>query len=349
MTPRIDYIEVYISHTCNLNCTSCINYNNYAFRGHQRWADYGDIYRQWSNVLDIKSLGLLGGEPMLNPDFLQWVDGLTDLWPETELIILTNGTQISRWPALYDRLLEKNCRMRISAHGKKISETIHQSLMQFLVGDVVITAEYTANEQQAWRDSYQKLADPSWPSCDTVEQFDLLPAHIQDECREHRISPEHWLDFAQTVWYTDCNGVRVQWFKSDWFNYQPAARFNDITGMIELHDSDPVMAIQHCCGSLGHYLHQGRLYKCNQVAILPDFIDWAPNLDIEPWQRDLIKSYQPAQVSWSQQDIMDFVRDLQTNTPIENCRLCPGHNINLNIEAGVKKIKFVKHARNQPL
>ena len=339
MKPRIDYIEVYISHTCNLNCTSCINYNNYAFAGHQRWHEYSKEYRRWAELIDIKSMGLLGGEPMLNPDFLVWVNELTDLWPNTELIILTNGTQISRWPELYKLLQTKNCRMRISAHGREISAKIHHDLENFLQGQITITAEYTSNEQQAWRDSYSKISDRSWPRCDSVEQFDTLPSWIQQECRQQNLSPKHWLEFAQTVWYQDSQGVKVQWFKSDLFNYQPAARLNH-NNQIELHNSDPVMAIQHCCGSLGHYLHRGRLYKCNQVAILPEFTDWAPNLDIEPWQKELIQNYQPARTTWSTQDIYHFVKDLQTNTPIENCRLCPDHNINLGIEAGVKKVKF---------
>jgi hypothetical protein len=34
-----------------------------------------------------------------------------------------------------------------------------------------------------WAEFYNQIKDPSWPSCDTEQQFSQLPQHIQHECR----------------------------------------------------------------------------------------------------------------------------------------------------------------------
>ena len=70
-------VEFYITNVCNLSCAGCNRFNNYKFKGLQRWDDYKDIYRRWSEELHVtKYIGILGGEPMLNPDFMNWLEGV---------------------------------------------------------------------------------------------------------------------------------------------------------------------------------------------------------------------------------------------------------------------------------
>ena len=45
---RLNYMEFYITNVCNLTCTGCNRFNNYKFKGFQRWADYKEEYTQWS-------------------------------------------------------------------------------------------------------------------------------------------------------------------------------------------------------------------------------------------------------------------------------------------------------------
>ena len=98
---HLRYIEAYITNVCNLNCDNCRTYNNYSFTGHQRWDDYKDLYADWGKRLVIDRIGLLGGEPMLNPTFIDWIEGFISIWPKVEIVINTNGTQFNRWPNLY--------------------------------------------------------------------------------------------------------------------------------------------------------------------------------------------------------------------------------------------------------
>ena len=78
---HIPYVEFYIINVCNLACAGCNRFNDYNFTGYQRWSDYASVYQQWAEQVDVGSIGILGGEPLLNPTFMDWVQGINQLWP----------------------------------------------------------------------------------------------------------------------------------------------------------------------------------------------------------------------------------------------------------------------------
>lgn len=101
----IDKLEFYITNVCNLTCSQCNRYNNYKFSGHWRWADAEPVLRQWQKKIEIRHPVILGGEPLLNPDINQWIQGLAELWPEHSGVqVQSNGTMIDRIPGLYEAL-----------------------------------------------------------------------------------------------------------------------------------------------------------------------------------------------------------------------------------------------------
>lgn len=85
-------VEFYITNVCNLACRGCNRFNNYKFKGHQRWKTHAKIYEAWSKRLDIPRITILGGEPTLNPDIRLWATNLRRLWPKAVIMIQTNGT-----------------------------------------------------------------------------------------------------------------------------------------------------------------------------------------------------------------------------------------------------------------
>ena len=88
MKSRLESVEFYINHTCNFGCTGCNRFNNYLFTGYQKWADYADIYKKWSEKLDIKSWVILGGEPTLNKDLVLYIRGIRELWPDSRGMLI---------------------------------------------------------------------------------------------------------------------------------------------------------------------------------------------------------------------------------------------------------------------
>lgn len=87
--PILPFAEFYITNRCNLKCRGCNRYNNYDFNGHYEW---NDDYIRWSEVLDIKEISILGGEPAMHPRLEIWASNLRTLWPDANIFIQSNGT-----------------------------------------------------------------------------------------------------------------------------------------------------------------------------------------------------------------------------------------------------------------
>jgi len=87
-------IEFYITNQCNLACTNCNRFNDHDFRGHYYWEDSEDAVTAWSQRIDAPMIVIIGGEPTLHPGLETWMSNLRRLWPDTEIMIQSNGTNV---------------------------------------------------------------------------------------------------------------------------------------------------------------------------------------------------------------------------------------------------------------
>ena len=128
----IDRLEFYITNVCNLTCSGCNRYNNYKFSGHWRWADAEPILTQWAEKIEIRHPVILGGEPLLNPDIVDWITGLRRLWPRLSGVqVQSNGTRLDLVPGLYDAINYDNW-IGISLHSVEHKETLFTRIRNFL-------------------------------------------------------------------------------------------------------------------------------------------------------------------------------------------------------------------------
>lgn len=97
-------VDFYITNVCNYTCNRCNRFNNYDFKGWQKWSDYEPVYTQWAQLVKLKSATIMGGEPLLNPTVLDWVNGINRLFG-IEVQILTNGTRFNETRNLYEAML----------------------------------------------------------------------------------------------------------------------------------------------------------------------------------------------------------------------------------------------------
>lgn len=141
----LNYAEFYITNVCNLTCVGCNRFNDTNFKGWQRWEDYKDIYTQWSKHLKLNSMAIMGGEPLLNSSFYQWLSGLTALWPKAKLEIATNGFTLPKNKKLYSYLVEnKLIKLSVSVHNKE-----HKKIITGYVEDLLSEPfEYKFNNTQ---------------------------------------------------------------------------------------------------------------------------------------------------------------------------------------------------------
>jgi organic radical activating enzyme len=134
MRERINYAEFYMTNVCNFNCDGCNRFNNYYFSGQQKWEDYADLYKEWGELVNIRDISILGGEPTLNPTFLDWVNGIADIWRIPKIGITTNGTRLNDVKGFYETLLKYKGRVwvEVSLHNTDRKEDVIESCKEFL-------------------------------------------------------------------------------------------------------------------------------------------------------------------------------------------------------------------------
>jgi hypothetical protein len=344
---HLKYAEFYITNSCNFNCTGCNRFNNYSFSGNQRWEDYANYYQRWSEILDLDKWTILGGEPMMNPTYLDWVKNISRLWPNAQGSFLTNGYFLNeKNKDLYNAIQATNgqVRIHIGLHNVDRREKVLALTQSWLQGDVVIKRipedlNDLPNFKENWQASYNKIRDPSWPDCNNVNDWDSLSESIKKECHEvFQFSPEIISEIRKGWIIVDSNGVTVLINMEDYFN-QGALKNNDLQSF-SLHDSDPIKAHDICnCKSCHHFI-RGKLYKCGVVGLLPE-LDQQFNLELSDNDRKLMNAYQPGELTQDWDSLKTFIDNIEQ--PIGQCKFCPETYDIKQIFAGHgQKIKIIR-------
>lgn len=145
MTERIliDRLEFYITNVCNLTCSGCNRYNNYKFSGHWTWAKAEPVLTRWAERIDIRHPVILGGEPLLNPDIVAWINGIRQLWPRHSGVqVQSNGTRLDLVKGLYEALdpAQGNW-IGISLHADEHREPLFARIRNFLQHPIIETED----------------------------------------------------------------------------------------------------------------------------------------------------------------------------------------------------------------
>lgn len=349
MKNRLGSLIFYITNVCNLNCDNCSYLNNYPVKGHQRWKDNEESCRAWAKKVNPALITVLGGEPMLNPDFLLWIEGLASIWPDTEIRINTNGTGFDRWPTLYDVLLKHQGRINlsISNHNEHNKHKEIEKIERFLQGKITRKTERNQDLRiWIWKKIYNKIKDRAWPEVNSLSEYHALPSNIKKEIEEiHQVNINDYVVYDEPTddyeVFIDTNGIRVGWARWDEFR-QSAIKFEPATQTMTLHQSDPERAVEICHGGMCAHIKEGKLYKCEVMGILPDMFAQNFPLDVSQEDKDLILSYQPALPTWDDDELEKFVNGLHNQTAIPQCKFCPEKRKATKIHATTKKIKVIK-------
>jgi hypothetical protein len=302
---HLEYSDFYITNVCNLNCTNCNHFNNFNFKGHFLWEDYKEQYTNWSKILKIDRIGILGGEPMNNPNMMNWIHGLAELWPKSKILIVTNGTQLKRWPNLYNDILRYNGRIEldINCHTPKDWFNMLSDAQNFLT--------YPIRKQKG--NNPNSLVD--WSE--------------EEQLTNKTVGPSR---------FTDTNNISVNIMPA-WSFMNSTINYDKKTGKMSVYDSNPEQAFAVCDFKHCNHFIKGKLHKCAPVGILPDFIEqFKDNIELTDSQKKLIYSYEPASYDWSKEKLDPFIDNIVVKRPIAQCNLCPQNKDNKPISAYGKKL-----------
>lgn len=114
---QVPYLEFHITHQCNLHCDGCANYRNYGFKDEMKFDDHKEYLRLWSRRIYPQSFRLLGGEPSLHENMLDYIILAHSLWPAASRSLVTNGAFLHRHKELENVLRATGTSLHLSFHS----------------------------------------------------------------------------------------------------------------------------------------------------------------------------------------------------------------------------------------
>ena len=115
---ELPVLEYHVAHNCNLSCEQCSHYSNFHPTVPMPTPEEtAEEYAAWSGRLRPGRFALLGGEPTLNPRLVEHVRLARKAWPDSDLMLVSNGLLLHRHPDLPRVLVDTDCRLDVSQHG----------------------------------------------------------------------------------------------------------------------------------------------------------------------------------------------------------------------------------------
>lgn len=93
---QLPFVEMMVTQFCNLSCVGCSNYADLKHTGYVPWQVGRQEIESWLPRMDIKEFGIMGGEPLINPELKTWIRGLRELLPTSPIRFSTNGELLDR-------------------------------------------------------------------------------------------------------------------------------------------------------------------------------------------------------------------------------------------------------------
>ena len=97
--PYLTNIAVDISKHCNLNCRGCDHFSPLASPGFYDLNQYTSDIKRLAELAGenyIDRIGIMGGEPLLNPDVLKYLEVTRECCPKTKIRLVTNGILLTQ-------------------------------------------------------------------------------------------------------------------------------------------------------------------------------------------------------------------------------------------------------------
>jgi|TARA_B110000977_G_C11035447_1_gene476878 organic radical activating enzyme len=255
MTENIGLAEFYITNVCNLACENCNRFNNFPRKGHIMFDE--EQYIEWAKKFNFGLISIIGGEPLLHPGILSYVIGLRQLWPDTGMIITSNGFQINKVKNLYQTCLDNNCGVEISFHDKDDL-------------DVRLWEEI---------DKFKAASGSAWKEIETE-----IVHHVGRD-------GEKFTTESRTM--EDDNGFKFLFTDAHFFATTSIKNFDGTTPMP--HNSNPEKAYHDCSLKFSHTFFDGELYKCGFIAAGKEFVKsrgaeehWKKLFDYQPITMDTL-------------------------------------------------------------
>ncbi len=95
--PVLYHFEIHITDHCNLNCKGCAHFSNLCPPTLADLGEFESDMRAMAGLFSrVEQIYLLGGEPLLHPDVADFVRVSREIFPDTRIYLMTNGTLVTK-------------------------------------------------------------------------------------------------------------------------------------------------------------------------------------------------------------------------------------------------------------
>ena len=132
--PLIGYIETHLYNQCNLNCKGCTHFSNIDKTPFMSLEQYEQNIKKLSELYNINTFRLMGGEPLLNKDLSKYLEITNKYLTNSNVDIATNGLLICNMnKELIDTLKRLNITLKISLYLpiEKVRDKIDEFLNKY--------------------------------------------------------------------------------------------------------------------------------------------------------------------------------------------------------------------------
>lgn len=243
------YIELHLVDHCNLGCVGCSHFSNLAEPYYKSLEEYIEELMDLSKI-DIQTIRLMGGEPLLHPLWLKFCQVTRMYFPHSEIVLVTNGLLLDKISA--DEIDELN-----SYHIKVCMSNYHLNLNQ---------------------PSYFGIKETEVHQKGKLYNISLDLDGIQDKqkafdnCDLHK---NHWYFFKDGRIYPCCVMANIDIFLNH-FGISWDYELDDVSIEVKGHSETEIEEFLNKPISLCRY--------CNTIARLQSKVEWCKSKgDISEW------------------------------------------------------------------
>lgn len=230
---QIHNLEIHVTHACNLACKACSHFSNENVGTNVSLASLTEQMSFWSHRIAPKQFSILGGEPALNPELTEIVRECRNQWPDSRLVLVSNGFRLFKHPLLPQALEETGCELHVSIHhkGSEYTQKVEavRELLNEWQNEFAFKLEYRSSSEN-WRMTFEgegaeirprddNDAEASWKICPSKYCPQIFEgklwkcpqvAYLRLMNRKHQLSDEwsEYLDYQPLEPYCSTNELK---------------------------------------------------------------------------------------------------------------------------------------------
>lgn len=235
-------LEYHLVHSCNLRCAGCSHYSSLLDNLiYVPLEDIVDDLTLLKNKIgnNLGTLKLLGGEPLLHPQICECLTEIRNLFPETDLIIVTNGILLKKMSEeFYDICSKLNVQISISYYGlPNVNVTEIFNKLKDLGIKAKIYGYRNSTKNSIWRYKQIRL---------TEGEIDCLSkCKLKNECNNYSNGKIYLCPhIAYIDFFNDYFGTNIKIDDTDYISLDEVSSFDELMEKINL--AKPNFCYHYC-------------------------------------------------------------------------------------------------------